>query len=124
MWGANSLKKLVDGLFTSKINYGLQLYGKVRVNNNDPTNEDIKAIQKVQNKMGRFLNSKTLKDKIESKVLLKNINMLFVNQLNAKSKLLEVWKSLNVDNYSLKIATKVQNNDTTNTRSMTANQPL
>ena len=74
--------------------------------------------------MGRFLNSKTLKDKIESKVLLKNINMLSVNQLNAKIKLLEVWKSLNVDNYPLKIATKVQNNNTTNTRSMTTNQPL
>ena len=42
--GTNSLKKLVDGLFSSKINYGLQLYGKVRVNNNDPKNGDIKAI--------------------------------------------------------------------------------
>ena len=62
--------------------------------------------------MGRFLNSKTLTDKIESKVLLKNINMLSVNQLNAKIKLLEVWKSLNVDNYPLKIATKAQNNNT------------
>ena len=65
--GANSLKKLVDGWFTSKINYGLQLYGKVRVNNNDPTNGDIKAIQKVKNKMGRFLNSKTLKVKLNQK---------------------------------------------------------
>ena len=56
----------MDGLFTSKINYGLQLYGKVRVNYNDPTNGDNKVIQKVQNKMARFVNSKTLKDRIES----------------------------------------------------------
>ena len=34
--GISSLNKLVDGLFTSKINYGLQLYGKVRVTENDP----------------------------------------------------------------------------------------
>ena len=40
---------MVDGLFTSKINYGLQLYGKVRLNDSDPTNKDINAIQKVQN---------------------------------------------------------------------------
>ena len=46
-----SLTKMVDGLFTSKINYGLQLYGKVRTENTDPTNGDIKAIQKVQNKL-------------------------------------------------------------------------
>ena len=65
-----SLSKMVDGLFTSKINYGLQLYGKVRTEISDPTNGDPKAIQKVQNKMARFLNSKTLKDKIPTKVLL------------------------------------------------------
>ena len=58
--GAKSLLKLVDGLFKSKINYGLQLYGKVTVNYNGPTNGDIKAIQKVHNKMARFPNSKTL----------------------------------------------------------------
>ena len=96
------LKKLVDGLFTSKISYGLQLYGRVRSNLNDPKNREIKAIQTVQNKMARFLNSKTIIDKIKSKVLLENINMLSVNQLNAKIKILEIWKSLNVEGYPQK----------------------
>ena len=122
--GHQSLNKLVDGLFTSKINYGLQLYGKVRWTANDPINKDLKAIQQVQNKMARFLNSKTLKDKIKSKILLQNINMLSVNQLNAKFKILEIWKALNVENYPLKIDTKVVNNDSTNTRAMTANKPI
>ena len=106
------------------INYGLQLYGKVKVTENDPKNRDLKAIQKVQNKMARFLNSKTLKDKIKSKVLLENINMLSVNQLNAKIKILEIWKSLNITNYPLKIDTKVEKNNVTNTRAMTKKSPL
>ena len=45
--------------------------------------------------------------------------MLSVNQLNAKIKLLEVWKSVDVE-----IATKVGNEETANTRAMTSKQPL
>ena len=122
--GPNSLKKVVDGLFTSKIYYGLQLYGKVRSKNSDPMNGDINAIQSVQNKMARFLNSKTLKDKIETKKLLANIDMLSVNQLNAKIKILEVWKALNVERYPLSIPTKNINTEVTNTRAMTSKQPI
>ena len=85
--GSKSILKLVDGLFISKSIYGLQLYRKVRRSNEEPMNGDLKAIQKVQNKMARFLNSKSLKDRINSKGLLENINMLSVNQLNAKIKL-------------------------------------
>ena len=65
--GPKSMTKVVDGLFTSKINYGLQLYGKVRCNVSDPINGDLKAIQTVQNKMARFLNAKTLKIKLKLK---------------------------------------------------------
>ena len=122
--GPNSLKKVVDGLFTSKMYYGLQLYGKVRSKNSDPMNGDINAIQSVQNKMARFLNSKTLKDKIETKKLLANIDMLSVNQLNAKIKILEVWKALNVERYPLSIPTKNINTEVTNTRAMTSKQPI
>ena len=35
-----SLLKLVDGIFTSKIRYGLQLLGKVRLQESDPKNKD------------------------------------------------------------------------------------
>ena len=76
----------------------------------------MKAIQTVQTKMARFLIGKTLKDKIKSKVLLANIKMLSVNQLNAKIKILEVWKSLNIDGYPLEIATKSVKKESMNTR--------
>ena len=88
--GKKSLNKIVDGLFTSKITYGVQLFGKVRLNSEDSKNGELGSIQKVQNKMARFLNAKTLKDKIPSSDLLNNINMLSVNQLNAKIKIIEV----------------------------------
>ena len=54
-----SLTKIVDGLFSSKINYGIQLYGKVRITPECPINKDIKAIQMVQNKLARLINGKT-----------------------------------------------------------------
>ena len=68
--GKKSLKKIVNGLFTSKITYGLQLYGKVRHSIEDSTNGELGAMQKVQNKMARFLNSKSLKDRIPTSGLL------------------------------------------------------
>ena len=91
-----SLTKIIDGLFTSKINYGIQLYGKVRITPECPINKDIKAIQMVQNKLARLINGKTLKDKVSTKVLLENANLLSVNQINAKVKLQEIWKVLNI----------------------------
>ena len=100
---SKSLAKLVDGLFTSKINYGLQLYGKARTSQEDPTNGDLIAIQKVQNKLARFLNGKTLKDQMCTRVLLEKANLLSVNQLNAKIKLQEIWKVLNIEDYPIKI---------------------
>ena len=56
--------------------------------------------------LARFLNSKSLRDKIPTKELLKNINMLSVNQLNAKMKIMEVWKSFIEEGYPLNIPTQ------------------
>ena len=105
------MNKIVDGLFTSKINYGIQLYGKVRLSSEDPTNKNIKAIQMVQNKMARLMNGKTLKDKVHTKVLLENAKLLSVNQINAKVKLQEIWKILNVDDYPIIIKINLAQDD-------------
>ena len=47
-----------------------------------------------------------------------------MNQLNAKIKILEIWKSLNVEGYPLKIATKERSHEVMNMRAMTSNQPI
>ena len=64
---------------------------------------DFKSIQLVQNKLLRTLNGTTLKDMISTKALLEKFEMLAVNQLNAQIKLLEMWKSLNVEKYPTSI---------------------
>ena len=52
----NRLKKIADSLYTSKIRYGVQLYGNVRMSNEDPEQKLIGSIQVAQNKLARFLN--------------------------------------------------------------------
>ena len=59
-----SLLKLADGLFTSKIRFGLQLLAKVRLIDSDPVNQDIENIQKVQNKLPRMLTKTKLQDMV------------------------------------------------------------
>ena len=50
--------KVADSLFNSKIRYGLQLLGKVKMSNSESPNQDLQDIQLVQNKLVRFLNNK------------------------------------------------------------------
>ena len=114
-----SLKKVANSIFVSKIRYGLQLLGKVRLTNEDPTQVELKAIQKVQNKMVRLLNGKSLIDKISTKTLLANVNMLSVNQINAQIKITEVWKALQDANHPLKIEKVAHDLRSCTTRSVT-----
>ena len=92
---------MVDGIFTSKIRYGLQLLGKVRLNAQDPVCADLREIQLIQNKLLRTLNGTKIKDKVSTVSLLTKFAMLSVNQLNAQIKLLEMWKVVYVDDYPL-----------------------
>ena len=40
-------------------------------------------------------------DRIETKTIFKETNLLSINQINAQIKLLEVWKSLNINAYPI-----------------------
>ena len=55
----------------------------------------MKVLQKTQNKALRFLNNTKIKDKLNTKKILGNLNMLSVNQLNTQIKLIETWKAMN-----------------------------
>ena len=83
-----SITRVVDGLLTSKICYGLQLYGKVRTKKEDLKCADFKSIQILQNDLLRFLNGSKIKDKMSIKFLLNKFGALSVNQLGAQIKLL------------------------------------
>ena len=109
---------MADSIFTSKIRYGLQLLGKVRWTNEESTQGDLSAIQKVQNKMVRLLNGVQIVDKISTKKLLTNVNMLSVNQMNAQIKITEVWKAVHDINHPLKIEKVVHEASSCLTRSV------
>ena len=69
--------------------------GKVRINNEDPTNGFLKSLQLTQNKAARFLNGNKLQDHVPTKQTFEELDILSVNQLCAQIKIREVWKSLN-----------------------------
>ena len=95
------LRKIADSLYTSKVRYGLQLFGKVRMNEADPTNILLDSLQITQNKFARFLHGSTLMDRLNTKVIFKEISLLSINQINAQIKLVEIWKSINTTGYPI-----------------------
>ena len=100
----NAMKKVSDSIFNSKIRYGLQLMGKVRISQDDGgMQKDLRAIQLMQNKMVRTLNNVRLTDRQTTESLFKKVNMLSVNQINAQIKLTEIWKAVNNDNGPIKV---------------------
>ena len=111
--------KLVDGLFTSKIRYGLQLLGQVRTRTDDPECADLKAIQLL-----RSLNGTLIKDRVSTSSLLEKYGVLSINQLNAQVKLLEIWKAMNVEGYPLKIKQQTVQEVGATTRASRKGRPI
>ena len=73
-----ALIRIRDSLFNSKIRYGVQLLGKVRMSDQETISGEFKAIQKTQNKLIRLLNGVKLSDKKSTKSLFGNIGMLSI----------------------------------------------
>ena len=98
---SDRLRRIADSLYTSKIRYGLQLYGKVRLSENDATESLLDSLQVSQNKFARFIHGSTLLDKINTRTIFNETKLLSVNQIMAQIKLAEVWKSLNLADYPI-----------------------
>ena len=79
-----ALIKVADSLFMSKVRYGLQLLGRVRISDTDTVNKELEDIQLVQNRLVRILNDKRISDRIRTSVLLANVNMASINQTHAQ----------------------------------------
>ena len=115
--------KVVDGIFTSKLRYGLQLYGKVRTKESYPTCEDFKNIQLIQNSLMRSLNGTKVKDRVSVSSLLEKFGMLSIIQLNAQVKLGEMSKALNVEDYPLKVELQARSENQVCTRADSIRKP-
>jgi hypothetical protein len=100
--GKESIKKIVDSLYTSKLRYGLTLFGQVKWNDTDIQEKWLTDLQLNQNKMLRYMNGSKISDRIKTKSILNKFDNLSVNQLNAQMKLVEMWKANNCLNYPIK----------------------
>ena len=95
-------KKVADSIWTSKLRYGLQLYGPIRKETADSHSVDLDRLQTAQNNMLRTLENIRISYKISAKSLLERNQMLSVNRTPAQIKLMEMWKSKNIESYPLK----------------------
>ena len=118
--GAAAILKISNGLFVSKLRYGLQLLGSVRWMQTDPTNQDMDALQKCLNKLLRALNGSKISDQISTKSLLSKFKLLSVNQMNAHIKLCEIWKSTHLKNYPIETTIIERQENGINTRARSA----
>ena len=97
------LTKIADSLWTSKARYGLQLYGQVRLSNENVLTSQLGKLQLAQNNLLRTMENVRIKDKVSIKKLLEKNKMLSINQMHAQVKLTEMWKATNYLNYPLNI---------------------
>ena len=67
----------------------------------DATETLLESLQITQNKFARFVHGSTLRDRINTKTIYTEENILSVNQIMAQIKLLEVWKSFNIKPYPI-----------------------
>ena len=95
------------------------MFGKVRRTEKDVTCTDISNIQLVQNKLLRLMTGNKLQDKISIKCMLESTGMLSVNQMNAECKIKEIWKSLNIKDYPLKVERQMSTENMRVTRAIT-----
>ena len=112
------LKLIVDGIWTSKLRYGLQLFSEVRLTELQPKNKVMCQIQKSQNKLMRIMSHVKTTDRKSIKDLLSETDMLSVNQTAAQIKLTEMWKVVNDPLYPIKMEIKETSENCIATRSM------
>ena len=98
--------KIVQSLWFSKLRYGLQLCAVTRSNENDPKNSNMKELQYAQNRMLRLLDGSRIKDKKSIQSLLQKFKVPSVNQLACEIRLMEAWKSRNIQSYPVSIQTE------------------
>ena len=97
------LRKITDSLWNSKLRYGLQLCAAVRTNENQSKNTEVQKLQKAQNRMLRTLTKTKIVDRKRITDMLRETDLLSVNQTSAQIKLTEMWKATRDTKYPIKV---------------------
>ena len=98
----SELKDIADSIFGSILRYAICLYCPIRIKESDPAHSSINAIRVVYNDLLRLLCKSKRKERKPIKEMLEELGWLSLNQMCCEVRLIEVWKSLNLDNYCLK----------------------
>ena len=87
------LPQIATAIVSSKIRYGLGIYGTVRTNNRDPHDNHQKDLQIVLNKAMRLVTGKKLSDRVSINDLCTESGMVSVNRMSAIDKISLTWNS-------------------------------
>ena len=74
----------------------------------------------MQNKLLRLITNTKLTDRVSTDTLLKQTNLMSVNQINGQIKIQEIWESRNIPNYPIQVAAQSINELGTSTRAGTS----
>jgi hypothetical protein len=96
-----SLIRIADGLLMSKIRYGIAVYGRVRMSQEEPVNKEQKSIQVIINDMLRIICGKKRRDQVPVSSLLQETGLLSFNQLAVQAVLSLAWKIQVMENHPL-----------------------
>ena len=89
-----ALSQVAEAIFTSKIRYGLSLYCRPRLSENDQSNGTLKQITKYQNDVMRIITGKKCRDKVSIKSLRKTTGTTSVNHLLCYHILMDMFNIL------------------------------
>ena len=108
------LKDIADSIFVSILRYALGLFCPIRLKQDDPNPTSINGIKVIYNDLLRLLCSSKRDNRKPRKEMLDQVGWLSINQMSCEIRLIEVWKSLHLENYCLKeLFEKVTSNQRT-----------
>ena len=92
----------------SILRYGLPLYCPVRTTEEDPVPGALERIRVVFNDCIRLLTNNSRRDHARINDMLTQLDWLSINQLSAETRLIEAWKTAEIDDYCLTDILKVK----------------
>ena len=96
------MKSIADGIFCSTLRYGIAIYCPIRLLETDPNPTNINNIKVIYHDVLRLLCNSRRDKHTSIQSMLNQLGWLSLNQMSCETRLIEVWKSLNIENYCLK----------------------
>lgn len=118
------LKQVADGIFMSKLRYGLAVFCPIRLDEQEPRSTLIDPIKVTFNKVIRLLTRKKLSDKVSIKSMLEKLGWLSLNQLCTEVRLIEAWKALNTPDSPLSSIVQIKETNLSVCTRSTTNQRI